>query len=109
MGINVVEDEEKDKDREEGKEEEEEEGGDMVEEGGKDVEKKKKKKEKKERKEDKVRMYMREMGQVEILQREGEIEIEKRIEEGREKMIEGICERKMRLKEIIIWREKIKE
>ncbi len=53
---------------------------------------------------DPVRMYLREMGSVELLSREGEIAIAKRIEAGREKMIGGICESPLTLKAISEWR-----
>ena len=52
-----------------------------------------------------VRMYLREMGSVELLSREGEIAIAKRIEAGRETMIAGLCESPLTFQAIIIWRE----
>ncbi|KAB2832350.1 MAG: hypothetical protein F9K49_08250, partial [Caedimonadaceae bacterium] len=61
------------------------------------------------RTDDPVRMYLREMGQVELLSREGEIEIAKRIEEGRMMMIESICESPLTIRAIIEWRDKLKE
>ena len=57
------------------------------------------------RTDDPVRMYLREMGSVELLSREGEIAIAKRIEAGREKMIGGICESPLTLKRLIEWRD----
>ncbi|MEQ8388611.1 MAG: RNA polymerase sigma factor RpoD [Alphaproteobacteria bacterium] len=57
------------------------------------------------RTDDPVRMYLREMGSVELLSREGEIEIAKRIEAGREKMIGGICESPLTMRAIIAWRD----
>ncbi len=54
---------------------------------------------------DPVRMYLREMGSVELLSREGEIAIAKRIEAGREAMIEGICESPLTLNALAEWRE----
>ncbi len=60
-----------------------------------------------ERTDDPVRMYLREMGSVELLSREGEIAIAKRIEAGREKMIGGICESPLTMRAIIIWRDLI--
>ncbi|MFQ5959125.1 MAG: RNA polymerase sigma factor RpoD, partial [Alphaproteobacteria bacterium] len=54
---------------------------------------------------DPVRMYLREMGSVELLSREGEIAIAKRIEAGRETMIGGICESPLTLAAIVMWRE----
>ena len=50
-------------------------------------------------------MYLREMGQVELLSREGEIAIAKRIEAGREDMIMGLCESPMTYQALLIWRE----
>jgi RNA polymerase primary sigma factor len=57
------------------------------------------------RTDDPVRMYLREMGSVELLSREGEIAIAKRIEAGREKMIGGICESPLTIKRLIEWRD----
>ncbi|MEM7653429.1 MAG: RNA polymerase sigma factor region1.1 domain-containing protein, partial [Pseudomonadota bacterium] len=57
------------------------------------------------RTDDPVRMYLREMGSVELLSREGEIAIAKRIEAGREMMIGGICESPLTIKAIVHWRE----
>ncbi len=54
---------------------------------------------------DPVRMYLREMGSVELLSREGEIAIAKRIESGRETMISGICESPITLRSIVEWRD----
>jgi RNA polymerase primary sigma factor len=58
-----------------------------------------------DRTDDPVRMYLREMGSVELLSREGEIAIAKRIEAGREKMIGAICESPLTLRAIIEWRD----
>ncbi len=66
-----------------------EEGGDLVEAGGTAVATTTTKKEPTDRTDDPVRMYLREMGSVELLSREGEIAIAKRIEAGRETMIAG--------------------
>ncbi len=60
------------------------------------------------RTDDPVRMYLREMGSVELLSREGEIEIAKRIEAGREEMIGGICESPLTLAAVMRWRELLK-
>jgi len=60
-----------------------------------------------ERTDDPVRMYLREMGSVELLSREGEIAIAKRIEAGREKMIGGICESPLTIGSIVHWRDMI--
>ncbi|MEW6632610.1 MAG: RNA polymerase sigma factor RpoD, partial [Pseudomonadota bacterium] len=56
-----------------------------------------------------VRMYLREMGSVELLSREGEIAIAKRIEAGRETMIAGLCESPLTFQAIIIWRDELNE
>ena len=58
---------------------------------------------------DPVRLYLRDMGAVELLSREGEIAIAKRIEAGREKMIGAICESPMTIRSIINWKDSIKE
>ena len=57
------------------------------------------------RTDDPVRMYLREMGTVELLSREGEIAIAKRIEAGREMMIDGICESPLAIESVIAWHE----
>jgi RNA polymerase primary sigma factor len=57
------------------------------------------------RTDDPVRMYLREMGSVELLSREGEIAIAKRIEAGREKMIGGICESPLTIRALLEWRQ----
>src|SRR5271170_3421492 len=62
-----------------------------------------------ERTDDPVRMYLREMGTVELLSREGEIAIAKRIEAGREAMIAGLCESPLTFQAIIIWRDELNE
>ena len=111
MGINVVEAEEG-ADDEEGKPEEAE---DDDESEGELVEAKPKplatteKKEPSERTDDPVRMYLREMGSVELLSREGEIAIAKRIEAGREAMIAGLCESPLTFQAIIIWRDELND
>jgi len=61
------------------------------------------------RTDDPVRMYLREMGSVELLSREGEIAIAKRIEAGREMMIGGICENPLTIRAIISWRDALNE
>src|SRR5208337_4917933 len=66
-------------------------------------------KEPSERTDDPVRMYLREMGSVELLSREGEIAIAKRIEAGREAMIAGLCESPLTFQAIIIWRDELNE
>src|SRR5207344_1950235 len=62
-----------------------------------------------ERTDDPVRMYLRDMGSVELLSREGEIAIAKRIEAGREAMIAGLCESPLTFQAIIIWRDELNE
>src|SRR5690242_1478206 len=62
-----------------------------------------------ERTDDPVRMYLREMGSVELLSREGEIAIAKRIEAGRESMIAGLCESPLTFQAIIIWRDELND
>src|SRR5436305_9304939 len=110
MGINVVENEDAGEE-EEGREEEddEDEGGDLVEVSQKSVAETTKKSEPGERTDDPVRMYLREMGSVELLSREGEIAIAKRIEAGREAMIAGPCEGPLTFQAIIIWRDELNE
>ncbi|RFD20199.1 RNA polymerase sigma factor RpoD [Komagataeibacter melaceti] len=60
------------------------------------------------RTDDPVRMYLREMGSVELLSREGEIAIAKRIEAGRDEMIGGLCESPLTFRAIISWHERLK-
>ncbi len=62
-----------------------------------------------DRTDDPVRMYLREMGTVELLSREGEISIAKRIEAGHEAMIAGLCESPLTFQAIIIWRDELNE
>lgn len=62
-----------------------------------------------DRTDDPVRMYLREMGSVDLLSREGEIAIAKRIEAGREAMIAGLCESPLTFQAIIIWRDELNE
>jgi RNA polymerase primary sigma factor len=109
MGINVVETEEHEEgEGEEAAEEEEAEGGDLVE-----VAQPKavaiRSSEPADRTDDPVRMYLREMGSVELLSREGEIAIAKRIEAGREAMIAGLCESPLTFQAIIIWRDELND
>jgi len=112
MGVNVVETEEASEEGEEAREEPEEEAesesGELVEVQQK-VPAKAETKEPTERTDDPVRMYLREMGSVELLSREGEIAIAKRIEAGREAMIAGLCESPLTFQAIIIWRDKLNE
>ena len=62
-----------------------------------------------DRTDDPVRMYLREMGTVDLLSREGEIAIAKRIEAGREAMITGLCESPLTFQAIIIWRDELNQ
>lgn len=104
MGIQVVENEEnedsddseeKAEEKEEAEESEESPTGNVSESAG--------------RTDDPVRMYLREMGSVELLSREGEIAIAKRIEAGRDEMIGGLCESPLTFRAIISWHDKLKE
>jgi RNA polymerase primary sigma factor len=113
MGINVVENEEAeaeedDKDEAAGGDEDEGESGELVE-SGRSTPAETKRSEPGERTDDPVRMYLREMGSVELLSREGEIAIAKRIEAGREAMIAGLCESPLTFQAIIIWRDELNE
>ena len=62
-----------------------------------------------DRTDDPVRMYLREMGSVELLSREGEIAIAKRIEAGRDTMIRGLCESPLTFEAIMVWRDELVE
>ncbi|HTE66119.1 MAG TPA: RNA polymerase sigma factor RpoD [Candidatus Binatia bacterium] len=111
MGVNVVEAEEpgdEEPQREESEERSEGESGELIEVQQK-VPAKAEAKEPVERTDDPVRMYLREMGSVELLSREGEIAIAKRIEAGREAMIAGLCESPLTFQAIIIWRDELNE
>ncbi|MBN9280835.1 MAG: RNA polymerase sigma factor RpoD, partial [Hyphomicrobium denitrificans] len=109
MGITVVENEDGEE-AAEGSEEsgDEEEGRALVAQNNALV-KSEAKSEPAERTDDPVRMYLREMGSVELLSREGEIAIAKRIEAGREAMIAGLCESPLTFQAIIIWRDELNE
>ena len=114
MGINVVETkearlEEEVETREEQEEEETEGDNQSVEIQQRLVPAKSGAKEPAERTDDPVRMYLREMGSVELLSREGEIAIAKRIEAGREAMIAGLCESPLTFQAIIIWRDELND
>src|SRR5271167_5014590 len=111
MGINVVESEdaeEAEKESSETVDEEEAEGGEVVE-AARTTAVATRSSEPAERTDDPVRMYLREMGSVELLSREGEIAIAKRIEAGREAMIAGLCESPLTFQAIIIWRDELNE
>ncbi|HXD02684.1 MAG TPA: RNA polymerase sigma factor RpoD, partial [Novosphingobium sp.] len=100
MGVNIVESDEDAVDPEEQRAEDQEDA-DAVDERPDLI----KKKETVERTDDPVRMYLREMGAVELLSREGEIAIAKRIEAGRDTMILGLCESPITFHAIIQWSE----
>src|SRR5882672_5046214 len=113
MGVNVVEPEDTEPEDEaaarEVPEEEAESEGDEIAEVQHKVPAKTEAKEPAERTNDPVRMYLREMGSVELLSRGGEIAIAKRIEAGREAMIAGLCESPLTFQAIIIWRDELNE
>ncbi|MCQ0092087.1 RNA polymerase sigma factor RpoD [Roseovarius sp. M141] len=100
MGINIIENDEV---------EEEEQRGTAVAEVGRrgEITLGSGKEEKLDRTDDPVRMYLREMGSVELLSREGEIAIAKRIEAGRNTMIAGLCESPLTFQAITIWRDEL--
>ncbi|WGI20939.1 RNA polymerase sigma factor RpoD [Amylibacter sp. IMCC11727] len=101
MGINIIEEEEVEDDG----------AKDLavVEQNAKEVALAETGKETLDRTDDPVRMYLREMGSVELLSREGEIAIAKRIEAGRNTMIAGLCESPLTFQAITIWREELLE
>ncbi len=101
MGINIIEDDE------EG-DEPDAKGGALVETStSREVAVSTSSEEKLDRTDDPVRMYLREMGSVELLSREGEIAIAKRIEAGRNTMIAGLCESPLTFQAITIWRDEL--
>jgi RNA polymerase primary sigma factor len=106
MGVNVVETEETTDEEEQERDEVEAEGRELVEVRQK-VPAKSDAKAPAERIDDPVRLYMREIGTVDLLSREGEIAIAKRIEAGREAMIAGLCESPLTFQAIIIWRDEL--
>jgi RNA polymerase primary sigma factor len=108
MGINIVENDEAGEDGEDAeKEDDDVEAVDSAEENAPALETKKK--EVIDRTDDPVRMYLREMGAVELLSREGEIAIAKRIEAGRDTMILGLCESPITFNAIIDWSTALNE
>ncbi|MCO4315872.1 RNA polymerase sigma factor RpoD [Phyllobacterium sp. 21LDTY02-6] len=110
MGINVVEDDEQDADAEDtDSADDENDARELADATGTAVAPTTTKKEPTDRTDDPVRMYLREMGTVELLSREGEIAIAKRIEAGRETMISGLCESPLTFQAIIIWREDLND
>ncbi len=110
MGISVQEGEGEDADAENSEEEAEQEpAGDLVEAARPTAVVATTRAEPTDRTDDPVRMYLREMGSVELLSREGEIAIAKRIEAGREAMIAGLCESPLTFQAIIIWRDELND
>ncbi|WP_439472007.1 RNA polymerase sigma factor RpoD [Brevundimonas sp.] len=99
MGVNVVE-------AEEDAEQKEGEGGEVAERAETSVAEAPAKAAY-DRTDDPVRMYLREMGSVELLSREGEIAIAKRIEAGRDAMISGLCESALTFEAIMVWRDEL--
>jgi RNA polymerase primary sigma factor len=110
VGVNVVETDEASEEAQgsEPEEEPETESGELIEVQQK-VPAKSEAKAPGERTDDPVRMYLRDMGSMELLSREGEIAIAKRIEAGREAMIAGLCESPLTFQAIIIWRDELNE
>ncbi len=110
MGINVVDNDDAAEDGEgEEQAEADEPDGELQEASPRAVVKSERASEPLDRTDDPVRMYLREMGSVELLSREGEIAIAKRIEAGREAMIAGLCESPLTFQAIIIWRDELNE
>ena len=109
MGINVVDNEDAEEGESEEEAAEEAEGGELVEAARPTAVVAAKTSEPTDRTDDPVRMYLREMGSVELLSREGEIAIAKRIEAGREAMIAGLCESPLTFQAIIIWRDELND
>ncbi len=105
MGINVIDSDEV----EEAQTDDAEEGGEIAVASPTALAKASSGREPTDRTDDPVRMYLREMGSVELLSREGEIAIAKRIEAGREAMIAGLCESPLTFQAIIIWRDELNE
>jgi len=102
MGINVIEAEDADEDGDQ-------KAGELVETGStsRELATTTTSTESLDRTDDPVRMYLREMGSVELLSREGEIAIAKRIEAGRNTMISGLCESPLTFQAITIWRDEL--
>ncbi|MBE1282605.1 MAG: RNA polymerase sigma factor RpoD [Rhodobacteraceae bacterium] len=103
MGINVIEDEEAEEEDQQNKGATEL----VTTDGPREVALAGAQTEKLDRTDDPVRMYLREMGSVELLSREGEIAIAKRIEAGRNTMIQGLCESPLTFQAITIWHDEL--
>jgi len=111
MGINVVESEDdvEDSEREQEAGEDGEESEDGTPARSKSTALTTATKDRYDRTDDPVRMYLREMGSVDLLSREGEIAIAKRIEAGRDAMIRGLCESPLTFEAIMVWRQELSE
>ena len=109
MGINIVDNDEAGEDGETEDRADDADEPEVVEDSGADTAAPEKKKEIIDRTDDPVRMYLREMGAVELLSREGEIAIAKRIEAGRDTMILGLCESPITFNAIIDWSTQLNE
>ncbi len=113
MGINVVETKdarpEEDKADDDDEEDDAESENALVEVGQQKVPAKSAAKEPAERTDDPVRMYLREMASMQLLSREGEVAIAKRIEAGREAMIAGLCESPLTFQAITIWQGELND
>ena len=111
MGINVVETGEAEADEEEAREkpESEETDSDELVEVTPKTPAKSEAKEPIERTDDPVHMYLREMGSIGLLSRQGEVATAKRIEAGREAMIAGLCESPLSFQAVIIWRDELND
>ncbi|MEM8501472.1 MAG: RNA polymerase sigma factor region1.1 domain-containing protein, partial [Pseudomonadota bacterium] len=101
MGINIIEDEEAEEEEQKGSTEL------VTTDTNREVTLASAQTEKLDRTDDPVRMYLREMGSVELLSREGEIAIAKRIEAGRNTMILGLCESPLTFQAITIWHDEL--
>jgi len=109
MGVNIVENEEQGEDGETEERADDTDEPEVADDGSPDAPAVEKKKETVDRTDDPVRMYLREMGAVELLSREGEIAIAKRIEAGRDTMILGLCESPITFNAIIDWSTALNE
>ncbi|OYX50117.1 MAG: RNA polymerase sigma factor RpoD [Alphaproteobacteria bacterium 32-64-14] len=111
MGINVVESEDdvEDSEREQENKEDDDDDGENRPATSKSTALATTTKDRYDRTDDPVRMYLREMGSVELLSREGEIAIAKRIEAGRDAMIRGLCESPLTFEAIMVWRQELSE
>jgi RNA polymerase primary sigma factor len=109
IGVNAIETEEAEPEDESADEEPQSERGELVETQQPIAPAKASTKEAAGRTDDPVRMYLREMSSAELLSREGEIAVAKRIEAGREAMIAGLCESPLTFQAIVTWRDELNE